>query len=184
MRKQELRFEIEKLKQALDHEWVHRQSVLIQDRLIQHPLFQEAGTIGCYAALPDEVETAHIRRAALAAGKKICIPAHDPTSAGYVMSWIHAEDELQAGKYQVPEPGTIRPARADEVELMLVPAVACDRKGNRLGRGKGYYDRILESFTGNTCALLYDFQLIDSVPGEAHDVRMKYILTPEEFFST
>jgi 5-formyltetrahydrofolate cyclo-ligase len=62
--------------------------------------------------------------------------------------------------------------------LILVPGVAFDLHGGRLGRGKGYYDRLLKELRGTTCGVAFDQQVVEAIPVEPHDVRLDHVLTP------
>jgi 5-formyltetrahydrofolate cyclo-ligase len=83
------------------------------------------------------------------------------------------------GKFGVSEPlAECEPIPLDRFDLVLVPGVAFDVGGNRLGRGRGFYDRILAAASGVKCGVAYDFQLLDKIPAEAHDARVNFIFTP------
>ena len=66
----------------------------------------------------------------------------------------------------------------EKFDLILVPGVAFDLSGNRLGRGKGFYDRILAEASGIKCGVCHDFQLLEKIPAEPHDAKVDFILTP------
>jgi 5-formyltetrahydrofolate cyclo-ligase len=89
------------------------------------------------------------------------------------------ETDIFTGKFGVSEPvpecGAVPLNRFD---LVLVPGMAFDLSGNRLGRGKGFYDRILSETSGVKCGVAYDFQLLETIPTEAHDARVNFIFTP------
>ncbi len=89
----------------------------------------------------------------------------------------YEESRLELGSFHIEEPTGDNVADVNDIELMIIPAVAFDRKGNRLGRGKGFYDRLLSSSRATKIGVGYEFQLFDSIPSEAHDVPMDMIIT-------
>ncbi len=89
----------------------------------------------------------------------------------------YEESRLELGAFQIEEPIGDNVINPDILELIIVPAVAYDRNGNRLGRGKGFYDRLLGSTAATKIGIGYEFQIIDQVPIEPHDVKMDMIIT-------
>src|SRR5207342_2860520 len=90
-----------------------------------------------------------------------------------------AQHDLQPGRFGLPEPVTACSSLdLKQLDLTLVPGVAFALNGNRLGRGKGYYDRLLEKIPGCKCGVAFDWQLKVDIPTEGHDVRLNCILTP------
>ena len=127
-----------------------------------------------------EVHTHDLVRGFLAERKHVSVPSFDPVGQRYICSELkHFETDLAEGLMGILEPkhSAIRPVRVDIPDAWLVPGLAFDEKGNRLGRGKGYYDQLLRNARGVKVALAYDFQVLNEVPAEAHDVRMDFIVT-------
>lgn len=87
------------------------------------------------------------------------------------------ESRLELGSFHIEEPTGSEMVDPEEIELVVVPGVAYDRKGNRLGRGKGFYDRFLASIGAAKIGVGYEFQLFDEIPSEPHDVRMDMVIT-------
>ena len=87
------------------------------------------------------------------------------------------ETRLELGSFHIEEPQGETTVDPSEIELIVVPAVAYDRAGNRLGRGKGFYDRLLSTTRASKIGVGYEFQLLDSLPAEEHDVPMDMIIT-------
>ncbi len=88
-----------------------------------------------------------------------------------------AAGEVREGAFGIAEPqGTAVPIA--EIDLMIVPALAADMAGNRLGKGKGFYDRVLANYSGKRIAVIFDSELIESVPSEPHDQQVQIIVTP------
>lgn len=151
----------------------------IGKRLVASPFWETAETLFCYVGAGWEIKTEELLRAALCSGRRVAVPL---CLADGVMEAheIRSLDELSPGAYGIPEPPRASPVLAAEIfDLVVVPAVAFDRAGYRLGRGGGYYDRYLENLRGVRVGLCYEQFLLPSVPREAHDVRMDRILTEE-----
>ena len=85
---------------------------------------------------------------------------------------------MHTGAYGIAEPDGTDRILPTQIDLIIVPAMAFDTQGNRLGRGKGYYDRLLAKTNAVTIGIGYDFQLLDSIPAAPHDRKMNYIFTP------
>lgn len=151
-------------------------SLALQQRFLELPEYHGAGTLALYAPIHHEVETAAVAAAALAAGKTLLYPAVVGTELKFCR--VGALTELAPGKYGIPEPGGegCDPAQAD---LIVVPGVAFDLCGRRIGYGKGYYDRALHRLegSGKLVAFCYDFQLLQEIAGEPHDVTMDLVVT-------
>ena len=141
---------------------------------------QSARAIFFFAPMPGEVDIWPLLEESLDAGKVAALPRFDAKSRNYAACRVqNPEKELVAGKLGIREPGAIcAEMRLDQFDLILVPGVAFDLRGNRLGRGKGYYDRLLANATAVKCATAFDEQIVKAVPTEAHDVRMNFICTP------
>lgn len=143
-------------------------------------VWQRAKTIFFYAPLPEEPDIWPLFRDSLAAGKTVALPRFDQATQRYVACHIEdAAKDLNHGKFGIREPGghciAVPPNRLD---LILVPGVAFDLHGRRLGRGKGFYDQLLASVRGTTCGVAFDEQIVESVPVEPHDAHLNCILTP------
>ena len=106
-----------------------------------------------------------------------------PTCVGNDLLWHSWQpgEELKLGKYGIQEPLNKKsPISTTEVDLIIVPTVACDRSGYRLGYGGGYYDRLLASPQWNNCpslGVVFDFAYLDSLPTEAWDIKLQYVCT-------
>lgn len=97
---------------------------------------------------------------------------------------VEAGDELHRGAFGIREPAENSPASGNSFDLILVPGLAFDRQGGRLGRGRGFYDRFLATATGRRVGVCQDFQIVDSVPCEAHDLTMDFVITPTEIIAS
>ena len=87
------------------------------------------------------------------------------------------ESRLELGAFHIEEPTGDNTVSPEEIELVVVPAVAYDRQGNRLGRGKGFYDRLLATTRATKIGVAYEFQIVDEIPCEPHDVKMDMVIS-------
>ena len=132
--------------------------------------FEQAGSIMAYAAIPPEVDLSPVLEKILTAGKTLVLPRCEQDG---VMTARRIEDlsQLVPGAFGILEPKPETPVvAAAEIALILVPGLAFDRFGRRLGRGKGYYDRFLAAFHGKTIGICG--QLVQEIPVEQHDITM------------
>jgi 5-formyltetrahydrofolate cyclo-ligase len=144
------------------------------------PQVKSARTILFFAPLPDELDVWPLLEKCLAS-KMICaLPAFDPVTQIYSARRImNLESDIVRGKFGVSEPlASCAAVPLDQFDLVLVPGMAFDLNGDRLGRGRGFYDRILSAASGVKCGVAYDFQLLEKVPVEPHDARVDFIFTP------
>lgn len=152
-----------------------RWSAEILAGLERHPAFQAAHTVLLYHSLPDEVDThAFIRK--WIASKRILLPVVKGDELE--LRAYTGPETLTAGSYGILEPTGPLFTRYPDIALAVVPGVAFDRLGNRLGRGKGYYDRLLPRLTdAYKIGICFPYQLVDEVPAEEFDIRMDEVLT-------
>jgi len=129
-----------------------------------------------YISKDHEVETKNLIRELLNV-KNILIPFVDGNNLK--ISQIHNHSNLQMGKYGVLETKNKQEFEGN-IDLIIVPGLAFDKKGNRLGRGKGYYDRFLKRINGLKVGLAFDEQVIDNLPIEKHDVPLDLIITDKQ----
>ena len=152
----------------------------IASRLASLPAWQRARTVVLHAALGAEVDTAELARIALAAGKRIAWPR--VSTAGPAMEFACcALSELVPGPARALEPPPSAPlVPLDAVDLVVVPGVAFDTRGGRLGRGRGHYDATLSRLRPDAArvGLAFDEQVVDRVPTEPHDAPLDVVVTP------
>jgi 5-formyltetrahydrofolate cyclo-ligase len=148
--------------------------------LEKQAVWKKAKLIFFYAPMAEEMDIWPLLGDALAAGKSVALPRFDSLTQRYVACQIQdVAKDLNHGQFGIREPGghciAVPPNRLD---LVLVPGVAFDLQGRRLGRGKGYYDQMLASVRGTTCGVAFDEQIVEAIPVEPHDVHLNCILTP------
>ena len=130
--------------------------------------------------MPDEVDVWPLLEETLAGGKMAALPRYDTLSNDYSARHVHhLQTEVEPGQFGIREPKAGCPEiPLERLALILVPGVAFDLRGGRLGRGRGFYDRLLPQIHGVKCGVAFDEQIVDAVPTGNHDVRMDFILTP------
>ena len=145
------------------------------------PSYRKAATVLWYAAMSSEVATLPAIEAALAEGKRVAVPWCDGDDLAL---WrLESIAELEPGAWGIPEPVAERrrdPERqvaAAEIELAVVPGLAFDRSGRRLGHGKGYYDRLLARSPAVRAGLCFDAQVFPEVPAGPRDAVMDWLVT-------
>ena len=154
-------------------------SRLIQAQALQFPPYLLRRSVALYNPIQNEVETGEIRDHALVTGKNVFFPRFGLKDSLELIK-IESETEFSQDRFGILEPtGERRLAGQDQGELVVfVPGVAFDLRGNRLGRGKGWYDRVIKELGGAILvALAYDFQIVDEVPAEEWDQRVHYVIT-------
>ena len=168
----DLRKNIKVLKKQHTSEQLDAQSELIMRKLEQHPDFINAKKIMLYSSLPDEVRTQEfIEKWRLR--KRIILPT--VVGDNIIPVELTAETGFAVGDFNILEPQNV--AYTGDFDLIVVPGMAFDRQGNRLGRGKGYYDRFLCQHRAiKKIGICFDFQLIDNVPVEENDIPMDEII--------
>lgn len=177
MQKSEIRAWVRGLKAACTPERLHERSLGACGHILADGLWRAAGTVLLYHALPDEVDTTSLLERGWLLGKRILLPR---VVGDNLELCIYTPDTLQPGAYGIMEPtgDVFPPERYAEIDLAIIPGMAFDRHGARLGRGKGYYDRLLPLMSGAyRVGLCYEFQLLDFLPMEEHDVTMNEVVT-------
>jgi 5-formyltetrahydrofolate cyclo-ligase len=151
--------------------------------LEQQPIWQKAQTILFFAPLPDELDIWPSLPLALAAGKQVFLPRFIPATNSYAACHVKIPDtDLTLGKFGIREPSETCPQiPLNRLDFVLVPGVAFDLHGRRLGRGKGFYDQLLATVRGKTCGVAFDEQMVTDIPVEPHDVLLNCILTPSRW---
>lgn len=152
-------------------------------RLQNHAIWRLAQSVLFYAPTKQEIDVFPLIEKALVEGKRVALPQFDAQTKGYRACWIcRPKDDLISGRFGIREPGLHCPSiSVKQLDLILVPGLAFDRDGRRLGRGQGYYDRLLDGVRGTKCGLAYDLQVKPQIPVESHDVLLDCILTPDSW---
>ncbi|MDD5770938.1 MAG: 5-formyltetrahydrofolate cyclo-ligase [Candidatus Omnitrophica bacterium] len=155
-----------------------RKSRIIQRKLLRNKVFKKAKIVMFYVAFGGEVKTEEMIKEAKKMGKLICVPVCRRDREIMQPAVLEDHSRLKEGPYGVLEPASRALVDPDELDLIIVPGLAFDRKGNRLGRGKGCYDRFLGALSDNmpSIGLAFDFQILPLVPTANHDVTIKQVI--------
>ncbi len=177
MTKKELRQQIKQLKGMTPLAVREVESSMVFNKIRTMPVWQQAQHILCYWSLPDELPTHETVNNWLAQGKNIYLPRVVGDDLE-IVPYHGAQSLDDNNKFHIGEPvgDAVDPSC---LELIIVPAVALDEKRNRLGRGKGFYDRLLSTTECPTIGVVCDFQLVEEVPVEPHDHPLDCVVTSD-----
>ena len=159
-----------------------RKSGIIKNRLFNEEAFKEAKVVMFYVSLKDEVSTMSMIDEAIKIGKRVCVPViikeEKRLIAGEIKSRIADLECQHFGIYQ-PKAGHVKEVPLEDIDLIIVPGVAFDKKNMRLGRGHGYYDRFLCAVPNKTrtVGLAFDFQVLEDLPQDSHDIPVWKTIT-------
>lgn len=155
-------------------------SIKLCASLQKQSFFKNASSVLFFAPMPDEPDLWPLLSEVLATKKLVALPCFDSENQAYVprrIGDIHVE--IISGKFGIREPApTCVAIPLQDLDLVLVPGVAFDASGHRLGRGSGFYDRLLQNFMGRKIGIAFDEQIVDAVPAGKNDVKMDSIVTP------
>jgi 5-formyltetrahydrofolate cyclo-ligase len=149
----------------------------IAQKLFRTSVFKQAKTVMFYKAIKGEVDTEQMIKAALKLGKIVVVPVCFPNRE-LLPCVLHQDARLVRGPYGIWEPVDKKPVNPRDVDLVVVPGVGFTKKGKRLGRGKGYYDRFLKKLPSctPTIGLAFDFQILPDLPTSKFDVNVKKVI--------
>lgn len=173
MTKDEIRAAAKARRRSLTHIEIVTKSNAAQKLLM--PFLKSASTVMCYMAAFNEPRTDGIIKSLISNEKRVAVPVTD-TKTNTITPVLYT-DELCIGAMGIKEPKIKTSVAVNEIDAAVIPGIAFDRRGMRIGFGAGYYDRLLESFTGLKIGLCYDFQVYDSLPHDKHDIPMDIIVT-------
>lgn len=147
-------------------EWKER-SYALCCRILDEPEYKKAKTVFCYVSVKKEPDTWHLLQKIIDDGKSLCVPRCKDDGSMFAVP-VEKLSDLQKGLFGIPEPAAkIKPVSPNDIDLMIVPALAADEDGNRLGKGKGYYDRFLNGRTKGVWIVTF---FMRDLPTESHDV--------------
>lgn len=175
MDKKALRARIREQKKALTPAQIEGASQLLTQQFLTHPAYQNARSVYGYLSYNQEVRTDALLRQALQDGKRIAVPKVE--GDGMTFYWLEDPDRVATGYRGIPEPFGTEPVADDPDALVLMPGLAFDPAGHRIGYGGGFYDKFLASEPHPTIALCYDFQLVPHLETEAFDIPVDIVLS-------
>ena len=175
MDKKELRRSIRERKRAMTEEEIVSRSAKLGELFAASQAYKDAKTIYGYLPYNQEVRTVPMLEQALRDGKRVAVPK----CYGDEMKFIFMDDlsKVEKGYANIPEPIADDPIADDETALVLMPGLAFDPQGHRIGYGGGFYDKFLSKEPNHpTLALCYEFQMLPELKTEAHDIPVDYVL--------
>ncbi len=183
MTKDELRAELLQRRRDMDADVRAEAAEAIALHLLAAPVLSSSRRIACYLSMETEPGTGPLLTALMERGSEVIVPWSLPDGT---LDWvIHdpaAPTTVTALGVCEPQGDRLGSSAIDECALVIVPALAVDLAGHRLGRGAGYYDRALAGSTRPTCAVVFTHELLESVPHEPHDIAVSMAVTPDGIF--
>ncbi|HHU75013.1 MAG TPA: 5-formyltetrahydrofolate cyclo-ligase [Clostridiales bacterium] len=188
MNKDDIRKNILKERSLLSESQRREFNQAIYQRLINSDLYQKSKIIFAFASFGSEVDTWTILDHAMHEGKRVYLPRVE----GKIMNFYELKDiqSLEPSKFGILEPKTEEANRylvetdPNQIKVMIMPGLAFDTKGNRIGYGAGYYDKYLNSFPKDhfiKAAIAYDFQIFDYLVSDPYDIPVDIIITPSKY---
>lgn len=181
-RKKSLRKEMLKIRRSLSDAIKVSESKIVYQKIINSDYYRNSNLIMAYVSLKDEVATLSLIKTVINDGKKLCIPFVRDKSGIMIAAYIEDLSELVVGEFGIlaPDANKLRIVDPKKIELILLPGVAFDYVGHRLGMGLGFYDRFLsKAISAKLVALAFSCQIVPHVPSEAHDYVMDYVVTKD-----
>ena len=151
------------------------QSEAIWRQIVNHQAYRNAKIVCAYAPLPNEIDS-NRWLARIAAEKQLCLPVVVGKKTMNLRFYTSMED-LTVGAFSIPKPNIGEICPPSDVDLFLIPALGYDLEGYRLGRGKGYYDRLLAKSSAHKMGIITTKRLIAAIPHDKHDIPVDTIIT-------
>ena len=178
--KDKIRKQLINIRKNLSKEYVFENSKKIKNRLFDLKEFKDASTILFYISCDNEVDTHEMIKELLSNKKIIVVPLIDKNRRCLILSKLESWNDLKVGSYNILEPkkDKIIEIDLDNIELIIVPGVGFDEKGNRIGHGKGYYDKLLKnSKQATSIGLSFQCQIFENIPTGKYDIPINIIVT-------
>lgn len=171
-----LRKKIRKLKKLQTNSNKTKESDAVIEKIIATKAFKESKVVLAYWPMPDEVQISSFIET-WCHGKTILLPVISGNDL--ILKAFSGLTSMRKNKlFQVLEPTGETYNHTESIDLIIVPGVAFDRKNNRLGRGKGFYDRLLKTSNAFKLGIGFSFQMLEHIPTEDHDIPLDLIITP------
>jgi 5-formyltetrahydrofolate cyclo-ligase len=181
--KKDIRAEVLKRRDSIPPDRKAEKDSAIKNALFNLEEFIDARSVLMYASFRTEADTLGQLDAILCLGKKLVIPLVDSRQKTLTLYEIRETFELKPGYMGIPEPDVAEDRKVDlkDIDIIVIPGTGFDIRGNRLGYGGGYYDRLLADTDKNIpkVALAFEEQIIDDIPSEYHDMKVDIIVTDE-----
>lgn len=187
--KKETRKRMIKVRESLSEKEVVINSMAVFNTLKSFKAYKRANSVMLYISFRNEIKTRDIINDLLSKGKRVFIPVTiNDTKELIVSELLNYEEDLQVGNFGVLEPKSeaLRPTDPNQLDLVLVPGVAFDERGYRIGFGAGYYDRFLPKLREGaiTIALAHEIQMVDKIENDQYDIPVDYVLTDKRLIKS
>jgi 5-formyltetrahydrofolate cyclo-ligase len=184
MGKEDIRRLIRAKRRELDPVWIEQKSLVVERQVTELPEFKKAKVICCYLAMEHEVKTDRLLDRCWKEGKTVCVPAYSRKDGKYRLSKTGKDIPVIEGRWKIWEPARLEWVAVEKVDLIIIPGLAFDIMGGRLGHGGGHYDRILGTPKSKLpcckVGMAFDFQVLEIVPMSKSDVRLDVIVTEKK----
>lgn len=153
-------------------------------QILKSSFYRDCSAVLLYAASGSEASVDSVIFRVLKDGKKVALPLCLDKSGNMEFYYIKRLDDIRKGMYNIREPDPLlcKKAEHDENTLCIVPGICFDRNGNRLGYGKGYYDRFLQKFNGKTVGIAFEECLTDNLITDEFDKKVNYLITDKKIY--
>ena len=175
--KNEIRKKFKEKRIAMEKTEVSEKSRFACEVFLKSEMYKNANVLMLYMPLGNETDTTDIIDRAFADGKKVVFPVTDEESGEIMPCYATAETEFEKGAFSINEPSVLDVADALDIDTVIVPGIAFDKRGGRIGFGKGCYDRLLKKTTAVKIGFCYNFQVCGEICTENHDIKMDYLIT-------
>jgi 5-formyltetrahydrofolate cyclo-ligase len=184
--KKEIRSTILKKRHSMLFSEVVEKSERIKEQVFHMDEFKDAKTILFYVSYDNEVYTHEMIKESLERKKHVVVPKIDKNSRTILCSSLTKWDDLVAGAYNILEPRQecLKEVSPESIDLIVIPGIAFDCQGNRIGHGMGYYDKLLKKkINGQHLGLAFEFQIVERILSEKHDVQVEKIVTEKRIIT-
>lgn len=175
--KDTIRKELKQKRANMDKESAKALSIMAEEHFLSCHLYQSSDTIMLYVPLGNETQTQLITDACFADGKTVVLPVTDSETYEITAHILSPDDSLKTGAFSVSEPASGEEINKSKIDLVIVPGIGFTKEGDRIGFGKGCYDRFLSGYEGVTAGLCYDFQITE-FDASSEDIPVDYLITP------
>jgi len=176
-----IREEMKEKRRAMQKSEVFGKSLIAQNIFLESNIYCEAKTVMLYIPLGNEISTDEIIENALLSGKDVLVPVTDSKTFEITAHKITKDTEFEKGVFSLTEPKEKAQFDSSRIDVVLVPGVAFSAGGNRIGFGKGCYDKFLKDIRATKVGFCYDFQVLDEFETDEFDIRMDFLITEKEF---
>jgi 5-formyltetrahydrofolate cyclo-ligase len=181
--KKDLRTRLKANLAALSADEVHQRSRQACNLLVAQPEFERCETVMVFLSLPTEINTAPLVLRAWQEGKRVLAPRVSWEQRRMMPVEIRSlTEDIEDTQWSLRQPLQGDPVPVGMIDLVVVPGLGFDPEGNRLGRGRGFYDRFLAhaEFAGSTCAVAFEEQIVEAIPADSHDIRVDMLITDQQ----